>query len=145
MFTCKSGKHEGYTWNLENETLKQEILNYIDSVDVPSVKDKFVMITFRHIDYFTVVYELRYCINSYGLSTTDFSPHLFFYVDKNLVCLRVKGMYEFALDSAAVIDIMKSRFPEQYQYYLEVGYLPPPITAREVTWILTFKNGELIN
>ena len=75
---------------------------------------------------------------------TFFTPHLFFYVNENLVSLRVRGLNDFSLDHDSIVNIMKIKFPEQYEYYLKYGSIPPPITAMEVIWRLTFQNGKLI-
>ena len=63
MFSCNSD-NPNYTWNLENETLRESILNYIESVNAPSVKEKFVQITYQYVNDSTIVYTLGYCINS---------------------------------------------------------------------------------
>jgi len=142
LLSCESEKSDCYTWNLDNEVLKNAILNYIDSVNVPNDKDKFVLISFQFVNDSTNIYTLGYFYSSFGLSYM--SPQLFFYVNENLVGLYIVGLDDFSLDYVSIIDIMKSKFPKQYEYYLDVGDYPPPMTVRDIFWELTFQNGELI-
>ncbi|MCF8381672.1 MAG: hypothetical protein K9H49_19010 [Bacteroidales bacterium] len=128
-------------WVINNKILKEQILAYIDSVETPNIADKVIMITHKSIED-TSIYTLGYCIN---ISTLQyFPPSLFFKVDENFGFLLMENNVDFSLTEEALITIMKSYFPDQYDYYMKYGDYPPPITAREVLWRLTLKEDELV-
>ncbi len=134
--------NEMVTWELNNDQLKEQILFYIDSVNVPDMKNKFVYIEYEAVNDSTYKYTLDYCFNAYSLIYSP--PVLFFEVKGNLVCMSVNGLNDFLIKRKPLIGVIKTRFPDQYEYYNKNGDFPPPITAREVLWELTFQNGKLI-
>lgn len=128
-------------WVINNKILKEQILAYIDSVETPNIADKVIMITHKTIED-TSIYTLGYCIN---ISTLQyFPPYLFFEVDGNFGFLLMENNFDFSLTDETLITIMKSYFPDQYDYFKKYGDYPPPITAREILWKLTFKGNQLI-
>jgi len=130
-------------WKLDNELLKEQINLFVDSVKIPSISDKLVWINCKIVNEETTIYTIGYCINIVSLIYSP--PQLFFEVDGNTVCMSIQGMEDFVLNDESLLSIMKSVFPTQYKYYVENEIYPPPITAREVLWELTFKEGELMN
>lgn len=128
-------------WKVTNEILKEQILAYIDSVETPNITAKIIMVSLKTKED-TSIYTLGYCIN---ISTLQyFPPSLFFKVDENFGFLTMENNVDFSLTEEALIIIMKSYFPDQYDYYMKYDDYPPPITAREVLWKLTLKGDQLV-
>lgn len=128
-------------WEINNKTLKEQILAYIDSVETPNIADKVIMVTYKSVED-TSIYTLGYCIN---ISTLQYFPScLFFEINGNFGFLSIENYLDFSLADESLIKIMKSYFPDQYDYYKKYGDFPPPITAREILWKLTFKDNQLI-
>ena len=128
-------------WEINNNALKEQILAYIDSVETPNIAEKIIMVTYKTVED-TSIYTLGYCIN---ISTLQyFPPCLFFEINGNFGFLSIENYFDFSLADESFIKIMKSYFPNQYDYYKKYGDYPPPITAREILWKLTFKDNQLI-
>ena len=58
--------------------------------------------------------------------------------------LMFKNEFPFQLKREVVDEFIKIYFPEDFKYYQRHNNYPPPPTTREVFWILTFKNNQLI-
>lgn len=128
-------------WVINNIILKKQILAYIDSVETPKIADKVIMIVQKTVGD-TSIYTLGYCIN---ISTLQYlPPYLFFEVDGNFGFLSIEDQFDFSPTDESLLKIMKLYFPDQYDYYKKFGDYPPPITAREILWKLTFKDDQLI-
>lgn len=127
--------------HIKNERLVREIRLYIDSVNTPNLKNKIVHVSasqFRD----TTVYKLNYATSAFGLINTPST----FYVkaDEEVIAFSYDGVREIGLSESLAWEYLKEVFPEEYNYYQDNNYYPPPPTSREIVWILTFKEGELI-
>lgn len=132
---------ELYSWVLKNEQLKEQILSYIDSVKTPEVKGKFVELMYQTMSDTTYKYTLYYKVDTYGLVFDP--PLLFFDVEGNMVGLSIIGINDFALKEQLLLDIVKDRFPKEYEYYQLNNDYAPPTTSRSIIWELTFVKDSL--
>lgn len=132
-----------YNWKLDNKDLKKQILLFLDSVNTPRIKDKFVKIVYKKINDDLCEYSMEYCVNI--LSLVYEPPHLFFYLNNNLICIRINYLNDFSMSNESLNGIMKIHFPKQYAYYEKNGDYPPPITSRKKVWILQYSSNKFID
>ena len=142
IFQSCNNKVEPVFYRINNESLVQEIINYRDSVNVPSSEPKIVNVmisTFQD----TTTYMLLYAGSACGLSVTPST--VYSKVKGNIVALSYRGVEEIDLPDSMMWKYVKDVFPKEYEYYVENGDFPPPPTAREVLWILKFTKGQMIS
>ncbi len=127
--------------HIKNENLVREISLYIDSVNTPNLTNKIVHVSVSQFKDITV-YKLNYAISAFGLINTPST----FYVKTNegLIAFSYAGVKEIGLSESLAWEYLKEIFPEEYKYYQDNNDYPPPPTSREIVWILTFKEGKLI-
>jgi hypothetical protein len=158
LFSCNSNNSDksgnsgnftdGYVWNWEggtlDDTLKKLILEFIDSTKHLEQEENIVTLTVRLVNDSTIRYSISRCFDVNCLVTL--SPQWFIYVNEHLVAVYAIGMINFSLSNAPVIvDIVKSKFPKEYEYYLEHGDYRFPKGGRNLAWIFTFQDdGKLI-
>jgi hypothetical protein len=145
--SCNSNKnfvisYENNTWIIGNAVLKELIINYVDSVKTNN-KKKFVCIDYRKVNDSTSIYSLHHCADINDLIYGS-PPLLFLSVERILVYISIAGFEDFQLDKISLIKIMQLYFPDQYQYFIECGEFPPPITGGELVWEVTIQNGKVI-
>lgn len=146
LVSCHSSLNEKenknpYSWVLKNEQLEEQILSYIDSVKTPEVEGKFVELMYQTVSDSTYKYTLYYKIDTYGLIFDP--PLLFFDVKGNMVGLSMISVNDFALKEQPLNEIIKNRFPKEYDYYQHNNDYAPPKTARSILWELTFLKDSL--
>jgi hypothetical protein len=130
-----------------NEILVQEIIKYVSEVNTPSTEQKFPYITISILKSDTVEYLINYFISP-DIFILD--PIAFFFkMDDSYVPVVIKGAmfknnFFFKLKESDILELSKIYFPEDYEYYIKNKEFPIPPTARDVVWILTFKNGKLV-
>ena len=155
LFSCHSGKPEKDnmnsnkvdismdTWILDNQELKSILSDYINKAKSEMRDGNFIGIYYKAIDdttnrYFFVV---EFDINALLV----FPPHLLFQFEQQLVSLHIEGLDIFKMNDDFIVEFMKQNFPEQYDYFLEVGEYPMPTTGGCLTWVLVFQNDLLIS
>lgn len=143
----QESKIASHTLLLTNELLKKEIMNYNSEVKIPSVEEKVPYLTINRLGEDTTEYIIDYMCTSMALV---YNPVAFFfdlngkYVPVVLSGMMFKDCFFFEFKEEIVIEYMKTYFPREYKYYKENGDIPPPVTARDVIWILTFKGKKFI-
>jgi hypothetical protein len=129
-------------WLFDNTVLQGLILNYVDSVKWNS-KERIVNIEYENIDDSTKIYTLGYCIDINDLIYNH--PQLFLGVEGILVSISVKGFKDFQLSQESINRMIKLHFPEQYEYIIKYGELPPPVTEKKIFWKITVQNEKIID
>lgn len=147
IYSCSSDKnfvinYENNIWIIENTVLKELIVSYADSVKTGNGK-KFVRIDYKRVNDSTSIYYLNHCEDINNLLYSS-PPLLFLNVQGILVYVSIAGFKDFELDKISLIGIMKLYFPDQYQYFIECGEFPPPVTGGELVWEITIQNGKVI-
>ena len=148
LFSCKNhggnnGMHKAEIpfALIKNESLVREIKLYINSVNIPTLKNKIVQVSISQFED-TTVYKLYYATCAFGLIIT---PSTFYTkVDEELIAISYDGVKEIGLSESVAWEYLKEVFPEEFNYYQVYNDYPPPPTSREIVWILTFKEGMLI-
>lgn len=150
MLLCSCKNHEGNNGmhkteipfaHIKNESLVREIRLYIDSVNTPNLTNKIVHVSVSQFED-TTVYKLNYATSAFGLIN---SPSTFYIMaDEEVIAFSYDGVQEIGLSESLAWEYLKEVFPEEFNYYQDNNDYPPPPTSREIVWILTFKEGELI-
>ena len=140
----------GITWTLENEILREAIIEFANSV--PLEGEGFISLTYFHLNDSTIKFRISYITNWFDLRFP--APLLFFHVNEHLVGFDIDNLwhaYRFfgaddviLLSDTALINIMRSNFPKQYEYYLKHGEFPFMRRERPIVMDLTFRYSELI-
>jgi hypothetical protein len=164
VFSCNSGKSiesgnsssftDGYIWTWEDSdwlddtsssVLKKYILEFIDSTKHLEHEENIVTLTVRLVNDSTIRYYISRSFSAHSL-VGWWTPLLFLYVKEHLIAVYSVGMFDFSLRNAPVIvDIVKAKFPKEYEYYLKHGHYRPPDGGRDLVWALTFQDdGQLI-
>ena len=126
---------------VNNDILVHEIRLYIDSVNIPNLKNKIVHVCVSRIED-TTVYELNYATSAFGLISM---PSTFYIkADEEIIAFSYVGVQEVGLSESSAWEYLKDVFPEEFNYYRDNNDYPPPPTSREIVWRLTFKRGKLI-
>ncbi len=142
---------------LNNQELKNQIKSYYNTVAFVDPKYRIIGVFYESIDG-NKVYRLRYMLNS--TSMYYYPIHWLFEVDGHLTGFTILGLDDFQMSKKSVIEIMKKKFPDDYNYYqnmqsmkhgspgtrselIEEDDLPPPATGGYEVWKLTFKDGVL--
>ena len=132
---------------INNKILKNEIIRYTQEVEASKIKYKYPYLTINDLGADTVEYTINYF---YSPHFFNYHPIAFFVETENLLVpveiqgLMFKSEFMFELKKDVVMDYVKKYFPLEYKYYLENKDYPPPPTVREISWILIFKEGKLI-
>jgi hypothetical protein len=150
MLLCSCKNHEGNNGmhkteipfaHIKNESLVREIRLYINRVNTPTLKNKIVQVRISQFED-TTVYKLYYATSAFGLIIT---PSTFYTkVDEEVIAFSYDGVQEIGLSESLAWEYLKEVFPEEFNYYQVNNDYPPPPTSRGVFWILTFKEGKLI-
>ncbi|GEM_PF-4712842 len=132
---------------LNNEILKEEIIRYVKEVNIPNITPKYPYLTINDLGADTVEYHINYFVSP---DLFEYNPIAFFIeVNDMIIPVEIKGLmfkneFPFQLKREVVDEFIKIYFPEDFKYYQRHNNYPPPPTTREVFWILTFKNNQLI-
>lgn len=148
-----------YTWVVDNEELKDQIYKFHYTAEPIDLTNKLVIVYYYAQDDLEC-YRLTHMLGAYSLSRS--SIHLLVEVNGILVGVVFEGASAFNLSEQSLVEIMKNVFPRGYEYYerqLELNerdqfaatystqesLFPPPVTGSSETWVLKFKNGEMID
>ncbi|MDL2254777.1 hypothetical protein LJB78_00655, partial [Bacteroidales bacterium OttesenSCG-928-J16] len=138
----KANVHYPY-YSIDNPILKEEILLYHNSVDIPASKSLRRMMRVQVGQNFdTTAYFIHFAGTMYSLT---YSNTIFAKIDNLLVAITYKGTHTFSMSEETVREMAKDVFPEEYSYYQKNGDYPIPMTARGIVWILRFKGDEFID
>lgn len=138
----KPNVHYPY-YSIDNLILKEEILLYHNSVDIPSSESFRRMMqvqVYQNID--TIIYHIYFAGN---MSRLMKSNTIFARIDGLLIAITYMGTHTFSMPEEDVREITKDVFPNEYLYYQKNEDYPMPMTAREILWILRFKGDEFID
>ncbi len=170
-FSCKNQEEKQikvrdscYNWTLTIEELKEQILEYFNTVDTGHVQNSVLFLRVKDSPPF-VKYGMSYITSISAFEDRDI--HMIIDVDGHLVCVyfdRVRSsLLDFKLTKESIVKIMKRHFPNDYAYYLDVlnnlkrdssyyggnmhpmNFYPLPSTWAPETWTLTFKDGKMID
>jgi len=153
-----------YTWKLTNDELKEQILEYFNTVDTGHVQNNVLFLGIKDSLSYTK-YSMSYITT---VSTLEFvHVHMIFELEGYAVCVSFErsnpSLFDFKLSRESIVKLMKCYFPEDYKYYKDVmkdlerdstyygenihpmNYYPVPSTWGPESWILTFKDGKMID
>ena len=129
---------------IKNESLLREIRLYRENVNVPDAENKIVHVIVGQFQD-TTVYLLNYATSASNVGEIPST----FYVkdDEDVIALTYSGVKEIGTSESIAWEYLKEVFPEEYEYYQKYHYFPLPgiLYEEDVWWILTFKDGELID
>ena len=153
FFSCTNNRHENSNTNvlayytITNESLINEIVKYSDEVK-PSKWDKIIHIEVTH-SYDTVSYMLYYSGSAFGILQ---KATVFAQVNGNTIAVTFDTYFnrgDFILPDSIAWLYLKDIdvFKEEYEYFLEWNWYPPPpteSTGLSVLWILQYVDGTLV-
>lgn len=149
-----------YTWIVDNQELKEIIYEFHKTAEPVSLTEKLVVIHYYLKDDGSETYCLTHILGAYSLRHT--AIHLLVEIEDIKVGVNFEGVNTFKLSEQSLVEIMKEVFPRDYEYYqsnLELNkkdpfaatystqetLFPPPVTGHSEAWVITFKDGQMID
>ena len=152
-----STKSSNLTWKIRNTQLIEQIELYYELVGNEN-NDENVLRVYCKNEGDISKYYLNFFLGFYSFYHTPI--HLIVELDEKMIGVSFAGLNDFNLSKESYIGIMKEKFPSAYTYYQKMKKLaktdttysysekdlfPPPNTGGYETWILTFKDGKMID
>lgn len=127
---------------INNSKLKDEILNFLENNKEDS--DVIRLTHQRRID--TVIYEISFINEAIDLMPSKILPiHSWFNLDQYIVFVTFDFNDNFiTINEATALKLIKQKFPDDYQYYLENKMLPVPDTGLKKILKLTFVDDKMV-
>ena len=153
--TTKQADEELVYYTINNEELKQQILNYFDSVNISS-DEKILCVYFRKLNYEidsnnskinkVMQYNIYYETCAFNIV---WDPIIYVRLDTLTVAIRCDDAQEdIFMSNNMGWKYLKNIFKSDYQYYLNSSdsIYPIPIDGMDKTpmWTLIFEDGKLI-
>jgi hypothetical protein len=144
------------SWEINSPQLIEQINLYYESVGKGD-DEKVLGIYCKNEDSISTYY-LNFFLGFYSLYHTPIQ--MIVEMDGKMVGISFAGMGDFNLSLKSYINILEKKYPESFSYYNEMKRLvetdttysysendlfPPPNTGGYETWILTFKEGKMID
>lgn len=127
---------------INNSKLREEILNFSEN----NGEESNILRLTRQRKVDTVIYEISFINEAIDLMPSKISPiHSWFNLEQYIVCVTFDFNDNFiTMNEATALKLIKQKFPNDYQYYLENKMLPVPDTGFKKILKLTFVDDELI-
>ncbi|WP_291860867.1 hypothetical protein [Marinilabilia sp.] len=157
---------KSYLWSLNNGELKEQILDYFQTVDTgDNYQNNVLFLGVSKDDSSCVNYKIRY-IPSASFFVSGYT-HMIIDIEGNPICVYFNCedpfFPSFKLSNESIIKLMKLYYPEDYRYFKKKvedfenepnlnednfqlnTVFPPPSTWAPESWELTFQDGKMID